>query len=568
MINIVKNNINILKKIYKFNKSYVIASLFFSMIGSFSPLLSALLLKNALNFFSSTISYKLFLTMLTIYTIYTILIFIASAYLNNLFYPKSVQKIYTAVNYEIYKKVAECRIDLYNNTDFLNEYNRAISNIQHYTYGVINSFSKLLSGGTTIISMATLLALIDPILIPIALALALLNFTFNKKFTEIDYNAGKEKASSYRKQNYISRLFYLKSYAKEMRKINLKNKLLDIYDDTNHELLNNIEVYGKRKNIISIIKGSFQLIANLLTLLYLFFEMINNVISSGDFAVGYSSNNQLSAAITSLMETGIDFYKNSLYIDEINSFMNKISFSEQEPLKTEYFESLHLIDVSYKYSNTDKYVIKNVNLTINKGEKIALVGFNGSGKSTLINILAGLYNPTSGQVLLNNVPIEKYSKQSLNKIIGILFQDFNVYNISILENILLGQHSSSVEENADQQTIIEIKALMEKFNFGTSDYIDEIIYRKYGNEVHSDGIELSGGQKQKIALLRTLYSKCPLILLDEPLSSQDTFSQSKYIDKIIETMPDSTLLFITHHLSDISKMDKVYSIENGEVMPK
>ena len=214
-------------------------------------------------------------------------------------------------------------------------------------------------------------------------------------------------------------------------------------------------------------------------------------------------------------------------------------------------------NVSFKYPNTKAYALRHVNLKFKIGEKLAVVGMNGSGKTTLIKLLCRLYDPTEGEILLNGVDIRKYDYDEYLSIFSVVFQDFRLFPFRLGEVVASGR-------DYDRE---KVKECLEKANFGErlsrfSDGVDTYLYKNYD----SSGIEISGGEGQKIALARALYKGAPFILLDEPTAALDPVSEYEVYSNFNAIAGEKTAVYISHRLASCRFCDKIAVFDRGEIV--
>lgn len=216
------------------------------------------------------------------------------------------------------------------------------------------------------------------------------------------------------------------------------------------------------------------------------------------------------------------------------------------------FDTLECKNLCFKYSENNNYAISGINFKVNKGERIALVGENGSGKTTFIKLLCGLYEPTKGSILINGEDINNISKPDYYKWFSVTFQDYNIFSLPLGENIATSQ-------NVDNEKVTD---LLESVGFGSKYTLDKVMYK----DCDETGIEISGGEAQKIALARTLYKNSPIIILDEPTAALDPFAEYKLYSQFNRLTSDKTVLYITHRLSSCRFCDKIAVFSNGEIV--
>ena len=214
-------------------------------------------------------------------------------------------------------------------------------------------------------------------------------------------------------------------------------------------------------------------------------------------------------------------------------------------------------DVSFKYPNTDTYVLKHVNLKFKVGEKLAVVGMNGSGKTTFIKLMCRLYDPTEGEILLNGVNIKKYNYNEYMSIFSVVFQDFRLFSFSLGQNV-------SASASYDREKVIEClkkAGFAERLNSLPND-LDTFLYK----DIDAEGVEISGGEAQKLALARALYKNTPFIILDEPTAALDPISEYEVYSKFNEIAGTKTSIYISHRLASCRFCDKIAVFHEGEII--
>lgn len=214
-------------------------------------------------------------------------------------------------------------------------------------------------------------------------------------------------------------------------------------------------------------------------------------------------------------------------------------------------------NVSFRYPNTDTYVLKHVNLKFKVGEKLAVVGMNGSGKTTFIKLMCRLYDPTEGEILLNGVNIKKYDYNEYMSIFSVVFQDFRLFSFSLGQNV-------SASASYDREKVIEClkkAGFAECLNSLPND-LDTFLYK----DIDAEGVEISGGEAQKLALARALYKNTPFIILDEPTAALDPISEYEVYSKFNEIAGTKTSIYISHRLASCRFCDKIAVFHEGEII--
>ena len=296
--------------------------------------------------------------------------------------------------------------------------------------------------------------------------------------------------------------------------------------------------------------------------LILAYKVVFQGMSIGDFSMYVTSVSTFSdsvsaivSAISSFMETGL-FVKDFRYCIEI---AEKSKATDAKPLPD--IDSDHILlqveNVSFQYPNTDRYVLKNISLTLHQGESVSIVGVNGAGKTTLIKLICRLYEPTEGRILLNGVDIRTYAYRDYIEYIGTVFQDFKLFSFSVRENV-------SFEGKADDD---RVKACLDKS--GLAKKADDLPFgldTHISKEFDSQGVEFSGGEGQKLAMARVLYKNAPIIILDEPTSALDPIAEAETYLKFHEMTEGKTSIYISHRLSSCRFCDKIALLDGGRIV--
>ncbi len=251
----------------------------------------------------------------------------------------------------------------------------------------------------------------------------------------------------------------------------------------------------------------------------------------------------------------------SLYVDKMKRFLNcksKIVNRGKEKFPKQPQE-INIKNVSFRYHEGERNILENVNMTIKPNQKIAIVGSNGAGKSTLIKLLLRLYDVDSGCIEFGEQNIKNYDLKDFRKNVGVVFQDFNIYAAKISENIVMDNINKDEKHKVD---IAIAKAGFQEIVSLLKEGTDTVLTKEFVEQ----GIDLSGGERQKLALARGFYKDANLILLDEPSSALDPISEYNLNQFIFETVEDKTVIFISHRLSTTKRADKIFMLEYGKVI--
>ncbi|WP_158219973.1 ABC transporter ATP-binding protein [Tissierella sp. P1] len=363
------------------------------------------------------------------------------------------------------------------------------------------------------------------------------NFYFEKI---VDYNSGKD-IRLYNQKNLFNTAFG--------EVIGEVNKIAD-------EISLNYMKYG----------GANGFISSLLTgLIYIFIGLkaVMGSITIGNVVKYTGSINQFISSSSMLLVTIAALKINNQYIQLYLDFLNiegkkyKGTLPVEKRNDDEY--EIEFRNVSFKYPGTDNYVLKNISMKLNIGERLAIVGMNGSGKTTFIKLLCRLYDPDEGEILLNGIDIKKYDYDEYLNLFSIVFQDFKLFSFSLGQNV-----AASVDYDEDKVKDVLVKAgLGERLN-NMPKGIQTPLYKDFDE----NGVEISGGEAQKIALARALYRDAPIIILDEPTAALDPIAEFEIYSKFNEIVGTKTALYISHRLSSCRFCDEIVVFHEGRIIQK
>ena len=326
-----------------------------------------------------------------------------------------------------------------------------------------------------------------------------------------------------------------------------------------HEIMKNYNKYRVKHRTIPC-----EIIATLMQIILYAFAGISALV--GRFSVGsisqyISSILKFTGAVSSLVSTFETLCYNNeitkIYFDFIETPSHMVQGTLPVEKRDDREYEVEFRDVSFQYPNTDFWALRHVNFKFKIGERLAVVGMNGSGKTTMIKLMCRLYDPTEGQILLNGIDIRKYDYKEYHSIFSVVFQDFNLFAFTLGQNVAA---STDYDEEKVRQSLMEANfgerlATLEK---GTDTYL----YRNF----EKDGVEISGGEAQKISLARALYKNAPFIILDEPTAALDPIAEAEVYSNFNNIVGDKTAIYISHRLSSCRFCDRIAVFDSGSVV--
>ncbi len=422
------------------------------------------------------------------------------------------------------------------------------------------NLSDLLMALILFIIYAILLTNVNIIMIVVIGTTCILSYFLGKRINDWGYRHREEQAE------YHNKVFYAKgksddvSFAKDIRIFGMRQWVDDMYY-ASISLLHNFKVKGEKQYIkADVIDLLLTFLRNAIAYFYLIGLAIEGSITAAEFLLYFSAVAAFSAMLTSVLKQLNELQKKSIDLSSVLEFIEMEELFKFEdgkhitPDNTKQYE-IKLNNVSFKYPEAEDCTLKNINLTLNPGEKIAVVGINGAGKTTLVKLICGLYDPTEGEVLLNGENIKSFNRRDYYKFFTAVFQEFSVLDVTVAENV------SQLAENYDLDRVkdcVEKAGLTEKVNSLPGGLKTHI-----GREVYDDGIELSGGETQRLMLARVLYKDAPIIVLDEPTAALDPLAESDMYSKYNEMAKGRSSVYISHRLASTRFCDRIILIDNG-----
>ncbi|MEG2158382.1 MAG: ABC transporter ATP-binding protein, partial [Clostridia bacterium] len=287
-------------------------------------------------------------------------------------------------------------------------------------------------------------------------------------------------------------------------------------------------------------------------------DVIGKVISLGDFTMYTSSAISFTSSVMNLGKNAVSLFQILALLTPLAEFLTlPDSDNNKGKKKVGDIEKVEFRNISFKYPNSDKIVLDNITFSVEKGEKISIVGLNGAGKTTLIKLLSRLYEPTNGNIFVNGIDIREYDYNDYISKFAAVFQDFKLIDYTLVENV-----------NCDKVDINRDKVYSLLTQVGMKDKLDSLpngIDTMLGKSYDKDGIEVSGGQAQKIATARALYKNAPFIILDEPTSALDPLAEAEIYENFNALVGDKTAFYISHRMSSSKFCDKILIIDGGKV---
>ena len=430
---------------------------------------------------------------------------------------------------------------------------------------ILNATFKVISAIISIVSYIVVLITLSPIA-PIVIILAavpgaLVNYYYRRR----NFRYMRMHSKDRRAMNYYSDLMVNKDYVKEIKILGLSDTFIAKYKTVFKKYFAGLKRLVIRETIWRLIVTLLFTVATCVLFGYVAYDVVFADGSIGDYSLYTTALTSVASYVTTLVAATATIYEGTLFIDNMIEFMKEkrtvvSTLAEPAIPKRGVPHTIEFRNVSFAYPGTERKVIDNLNLTLNSGEKVVLVGLNGAGKTTLIKLLTRLYDVTEGEILLDGRNIKEYSPEEYYDLFGIIFQDFGKYAETAAENIRYGDIDREHTPEAVKAAAISGNA--DSFISAFKDGYDTPLTRMF----EENGVELSGGQWQKLSVARAFYKKSDILILDEPTSSLDAIAEEEIFNQFSELAKGKISVFVSHRLSNAVTAGKIVVIGGGRLV--
>ncbi|MDK0709544.1 ABC transporter ATP-binding protein [Clostridium perfringens] len=427
--------------------------------------------------------------------------------------------------------------------------------------GVYHTLLGLFGRLTAFVGYISIVLFLSPWILLFLIINVLISYALTMRVKKYEYSQKEKAADKDRRTFYVFDTMYDFAYGKDIRIYDLKNILIDKFKKFRGERIDISNDVQEKQLKVKIVDVILLVIREFVVYGYLIYNVLFTGMSIGDFTMYFSTINGFGDWMKGILDDLANIKAQNMYLDDMREFLEIKSENKEKtrdiPIDSSY--EIEFKNVSFKYPKTDKYIYKNLSLKIKKGQRLAIVGINGAGKTTFVKLLCRLYEPTSGEILINGVNIKDFSKEEYYKILSVVFQDIKTFAFTVAENVSLENL-----EDVDREKVLHC---IEKAGVG-----DKINSLKKGIDtsllkiLDGEGIELSGGENQKLALARALYKNGKIVILDEPTSALDAVAEYNIYKGFDELIGDKTAIYISHRLASTKFCDVIAFFENGEIV--
>lgn len=474
------------------------------------------------------------------------------------------EKVVVQVKLQIMRKSKELDLASFDNSDFYERMENANREAGMRPLTIISETFKIISTVIEFISYLVILfaapglTVATLVIIGLCIPSAIINLIYRRK----NFQYMRFRSKDRREMDYYSGLLVNKDMIKEVRMFDLADtfigRFINVFGNYFKGLRQLILAENLWHIVISVVSG----IANLAFYILIAVQVFTGDIMIGDYTLFTGAIASVSTCITALINSSGAIYEGTLFIDNLILFMK-----EQQTIIPEHTpgiqvpqmtgHTIEFVDVSFRYPGTEKDVLQHISFKIPAGQTLALVGLNGAGKTTLIKLLTRLYDPTGGKILLDGRDIKDYDLQSLYSTFGIIFQDFGKYAVTVEENIRFGD----IHRNADMDAVKD--AATQSSAAAYIDHLPDGYNTPLMRIFEKNGMELSIGQWQKLAIARAFYADSDILILDEPTASLDAIAEQEVFSQFDRLRADKTTIFVSHRLSSATVANHIIVLENG-----
>lgn len=428
---------------------------------------------------------------------------------------------------------------------------------------MISNLVDMIKNIITLLGLITIMFTLSPVLILLLCITISISLFIQKGFSKYQLAFFQELIPVNRKYVYYINLAYSDKIQKDIRLYGMNDMIIDRITEFNEEITDWFIKYNKRSGLVNSVTNLINDLQAAIAYGYVGIRVLTNYlgpkIGIGSFAMYVSSAVNFTTISNALGRNVLVLIQVLGYLEPFMEFMN-LAEEEQKggtiPF-TGTIQTLSFENVSFSYPRSEKNVLENISFTINQGEKISIVGLNGAGKTTIVKLLCRLYEPTSGTIKINGHDIREYEFTSYMKGIAAVFQDFKIFAFTLKENI------TCKEEEKDEKVLeyTEKVGLKESIN-----KLPKGIHSLFGKAYDEEGIDMSGGEGQKIAIARALYKDAALIILDEPTSALDPLAEAEIYEKFNYLVGDKTAIYISHRMSSSVFCDRILVLDKGHII--
>ncbi len=569
---VLSNDVKMLGKIWQMTPQYIF---FMAVVGIVSGIASSLTtvctfaLFNALD--EPDVTFGRIVGYLAAILAVNLAINLFHAWYYEYYQPITDKKLQHRMHAELFDHALSMDLACYDDPKFYNDYVWAMDESKRRAVQVLDDTSRLIKYLISLSTLVTLMMRVDVVVGLILLAGCAVSMVIWRISSILYLKKDERVKPDHRKNSYINRVYHLADYAKDLRIGRADENLQGMYAESVSHIVKEEVANGKRAFFLDLTDDVVTTVCRFLPMILLLMKLYRGEAQLGAFTASVSMIWELNWMMRDLIRNLIRLPENAQYAEKYLRFLSSVPTVTDGKEEAGPLETLEMKNVSFTYESVDPGKetdgeaerpapsLDGVSLTIRKGEKIAVVGYNGAGKTTLTKLFMRLYDPTDGEILYNGKNLREYRIASLRDRIGTVFQDYKIFAATVAENVLGAECGEAdrplVEDALGKATFGEKLAELEK---GTDTELTK--------EFYEDGVNLSGGEAQKVAVARIFARPVDLMIMDEPSSALDPMAEYELNHTILEYAKDKTVIFISHRLSTTRMADRIYMFDGGRLI--
>lgn len=463
----------------------------------------------------------------------------------------------------IHTKAAEVDFALYESTDYYDSLERANSQATQRSLALLNNLGNLGQSAVTLVAIAALLIPYG-LLLPVVLIVSTLPALYVVVRYQRKYHRWWESTTSMRRwTQYYDFMLTHQSPAAEVRIFNLGTHFRDSYQALRKKLRGERLDLVKEQSLAKLGAAFVALVITGFAMAWMVWRVMSGPGTLGDIALFYQAFNQGQGLMRSLLSSMGQIYANMLFLEHLFYFLDRhVSTADPEDpaaLPAKITQGVRFEDVTFYYPDTDAPALQHFSLDLPPGKIVAIVGANGAGKSTLIKLLCRFYDPTEGRITVDGTDLRRFERDAVRRQISVMFQFPIRYQATASQNIQLGDLTYDAPHEEIEASARGAGA--HEFVQQLPDGYDSMLGRWY-----ADGMELSGGQWQRIALARAFFRQAQLVVLDEPTSAMDSWAENEWLKRFRRLVENQTALIITHRFTTAMQADVIHVMDEGAIV--
>ncbi len=563
-VRIFSNNAYAVKTVWQISKSRVIHAAIDSITGYVEWIfMSIFFLRYVINAIETRAPFETILIFIGICFGMFLLLAIYSSYLNAVVYPYTDNRIYRKLYSKLYAKARNVELRCFEDADFYNRYTMALDGSAQKITGSVNYFFSVVFGVVAAAAAFWSMFTIDPWSVLFVISPIIGNFVFGGLMNKIWGGRYVDTVKNNRIAEYVNRVMHLAEYAKEIRYSSIHDLMLKRYREAMDRNCAVADKYGKKAIAYTWAQNvtTFALVFEGIMIYAAYRTIVSKTMGLAELAIMFTAMSTSSWILIGLFNNLTEALKNGQFLEYFRSFMEYREEipEDQDGIMPEKISSIEFRNVCFTYQ--EKPVINNLSFKIEGDKVCALVGHNGAGKSTIIKLMFRLYDPMSGEILVNGIDIKEYNLKEYRKQFSAAFQDYKVMAMTVKENVLMGEHFENPDVAAERA--LKCAGVWEKVS-SLPNGMETIMTKEFDN----DGAVLSGGEQQKIVVARAFAQQASVKVFDEPSSALDPIAEYELYKGIMDESKGHITLFISHRLSSVKDADEVFMLENGTVIEK